>query len=89
MGKEEGTLNFSYPPGTAEWHTDDVPDKIIKNVMSLQALETLLCKENGTGPERLPNGNAWKTIRIVRKGEDIGCIFDQRVKYYNDYYNGV
>jgi len=86
MDPENGTLDFSYAPGVAEWHKDNVPDKTIEKVMSLQALETLLCKESGRAPEKLPNGNAWKSIRVVRKGEDIGCIFDIRVKYYDQYY---
>lgn len=86
MDKKAGRLTFDYPPGAAEWHKDDVADKTVENVASLQALQDLLCKESGKAPEKLPNGNAWKTIRVIRKGEDIGCIFEIRVKFHDQYY---
>jgi hypothetical protein len=86
LDKKSGMLNFSYPPGPAEWHQDNVADKTIENVASLQALEDFLCKESGNAPEELPNGNAWSTIRVIRKGQDIGCMFDIRVKYHEQYY---
>jgi len=89
MDKKAGTLNFTYPVGAAEWHKDDVADKSVENVLSLQALETLLCMESGKAPEKLPNGNAWKTIRVIRNGEDIGCTFDIRVKYHAQYYSDM
>ncbi|KAF8539095.1 Asx homology domain-containing protein [Trichophaea hybrida] len=84
----EGTLDFSYPPGTAEWTRAGVADKTTENVVSLTALEALLLKEDGRAPEKLPNGNAFKTIRVIRKGEDIGCVFDVRAKFWGQYLKG-
>lgn len=78
-------MDFSYPPGTAEWTRDGIADKTVENVASLTALEALLLKEDGRAPEKLPNGNAFKTIRVIRKGEDIGCMFDVRAKFWGQY----
>lgn len=58
----------------------------ITGVCSLTALETALLRENDRTPRPLPNGNAFKTIRVIRNKEDIGCVFDVRVKFYEQYF---
>jgi hypothetical protein len=87
MDKAKGTLDFRYPPGSAEWTRAGVADLTVEGVASLTALENLLLKEDGRAPIKIPNGNAWKTVRIIRKGEDLGCVFDLRVKYYHQHYS--
>lgn len=78
-------MSFSYPPGRAEWSRDGIKDKTVDKVTSLTALENLLCQENDLAPRVLPNGNAFKTIRVIRNKEDIGCVFDIRAKFHSQY----
>jgi hypothetical protein len=87
MDLKKGTMDFRYPPGKAEWTRAGVEDKTVEGVASLTALENLMLKENGSAPGKIPNGNAFKSLRIIRKGEDIGCVFDVRTKYYHQHYN--
>lgn len=78
-------MTFTYPPGQNEWEREGIENKTVSNVISVTALETTLCREDGRAPEKLPNGNAFKTIRVLRKGEDIGCVFDLRARFYHQY----
>jgi hypothetical protein len=78
-------LSFSYPPGEAEWKCSGAQNKEIRGVLSLGALETVLIQENGNHKGKIPHGNAFKSIRVIRKGEDIGCVFDIRAKFYWQY----
>lgn len=78
-------MGFSYPPGRNEWEKKDVENKIIDKVDSMTKLENAMMKEDGRAPNPIPNGNAFKTMRIIRKGEDIGSIFDVRAKFYQQY----
>lgn len=32
----------------------------------------------GLAGQRLPNGNAWKVIRLMRKNQDLGTVWDVR-----------
>lgn len=81
------SLTFSYPPGRLQVSSDQKPDKIISKVISITALESLLCKEDGRGPARLPNGNAFKTFRVKRNEQDIGSLFDVRMEFHAKYLN--
>lgn len=78
-------MTFSYPSGTNEWEKAGVENKFIKNVDSMTRLENALIKEDGRVEGRIPNGNAFKTMRIIRNGEDIGSIFDVRAKFHQQY----
>lgn len=82
---DDFSLTFSYPPGKLQVSTDNKPDKVISGVVSAGALETLLCKEDGRAPSKLPNGNAFKTFRIRRNDQDIGSLFDVRMEFYAKY----
>ncbi|TGZ81030.1 hypothetical protein EX30DRAFT_395854 [Ascodesmis nigricans] len=88
INPENHTLSFTYPAGTAEWELGDVVNKTIEGVVNITALENTLCREHPDVPEKIPNGNAFKTIRIIRKGEDIGCVFDLRSRFYYQYLKG-
>jgi hypothetical protein len=78
-------MTFTYPPGTNEWEKAGVENRLIKNVDSMTMLENALIKEDGRVQGRIPNGNAFKTMRIIRKGEDLGSVFDVRAKFYQQY----
>ncbi|KAI5849589.1 Asx homology domain-containing protein [Morchella snyderi] len=82
---EDFSLTFSYPPGRLQVSIDGKPDKIISGVVSITALETLLCREDGRPPAKLPNGNAFKTFRIKRNEQDIGSLFDVRMEFHSKY----
>lgn len=39
----------------------------------------------GLRGQRLPNGNAWKVIRLIRKNQDLGTVWDVRQAiHFND-----
>ncbi|RPB16151.1 hypothetical protein P167DRAFT_481484 [Morchella conica CCBAS932] len=82
---EDFSLTFSYPPGRLQVSVDGKPDKIVSGVLSITALETLLCREDGRPPAKLPNGNAFKTFRIKRNEQDIGSLFDVRMEFHSKY----
>lgn len=82
---DDFSLTFSYPPGKLQVSSDQKPDKVISNVVSVTALENLLCKEDGRAPSKLPNGNAFKTFRIRRNEQDIGSLFDVRTEFHVKY----
>ncbi|KAL7266402.1 hypothetical protein RUND412_011053 [Rhizina undulata] len=79
------SFTFAYPPGTNEYTSAERPDKIISNVISMGALETLILKEDGRGPESPPNGKAFKVFRIKRATQDIGSLFKVRADFYSKY----
>ncbi|KAL7266557.1 hypothetical protein RUND412_010892 [Rhizina undulata] len=79
------SFTFAYPPGTHQYTSAERPDKIISNVISMGALETVILKEDGRGPESPPNGNAFKVFRIKRAAQDIGSLFEVRADFYSKY----
>jgi hypothetical protein len=52
-----------------------VEDKIMHDVHSPGQIERILLEENGTGPEKPPNGNSFKNITVLRGGDDLGTLF--------------
>lgn len=77
-------MDFSFPPGAHEFENADRENIIMENVLSMGALENRMIMETGK-VEKIPNGNAIKTIRVIRRGEDIGSIFDLRAKFWGQY----
>ncbi|KAL7266375.1 hypothetical protein RUND412_011080 [Rhizina undulata] len=45
------SFTFAYLPGTHQYTSAERPDKIISNDISMGALETIILKEDGRGPE--------------------------------------
>lgn len=57
---------------------------IIEGIENPSTLETRLLDEDGRIPKsQRPNGNAFKCIRIIRKNEDIGSLFDVRMSAFD------
>jgi hypothetical protein len=57
---------------------------IIGGIENPTTLETKLLDEDGRIPKsQRPNGNAFKSIRIIRKNEDIGSLFDVRMSAFD------
>jgi len=48
-------------------------------------IERILLEENGTGPERPPNGNSFKNITVVRGGDELGSLFLLRAQFFLEY----
>lgn len=78
-------MDFSFPPGTHEIENVDRENVVMEKVLSMGALENRMIREDGRIEGKIPNGNAIKSIRIVRKGEDIGSVFELRAKFYGQY----
>jgi hypothetical protein len=57
---------------------------VIEDVDNPTKLEALLLDADGRVSRRQrPNGNAFKSIRIVRGTEDIGSLFDVRMSAFD------
>jgi hypothetical protein len=62
---------------------------VIANIENPTALETKLLDIDGkVQKSERPNGNAFKSIRIIRGSEDIGSLFDVRMSAF-DKLNGI
>ena len=59
------------------------PKSTTYRLHTLTALETKICNVDGRVTD-LPNGNAWKTFRLIRQNQDLGSLFDVRDKYCVD-----
>jgi hypothetical protein len=56
---------------------------MLEGIENPTTLETKLLDEDGRVPKsQRPNGNAFKSIRIIRKNEDIGSLFDVRMSAF-------
>ncbi len=79
-------MTFCFPPKDKQYVNEaDADNLVIEDVVSIGALETRLLQEHSQCPSRIPNGNAFKTFRIIRNQEDIGAIFDVRTDFYQKY----
>ena len=57
---------------------------MLEGIENPTTLETKLLDEDGRIPKsQRPNGNAFKSIRIIRKNEDIGSLFDVRMSAFD------
>lgn len=56
-------------------------DIILKDVSGPQKVETMMIQEDGR-VKHIPNGNAWKSLRILRNNQDLGTLWDIREAYY-------
>ena len=59
-------------------------DTITYSIRNLGALETKILNVDGRVKD-VPNGNAWKTFRLIRHNQDLGSLFDVRDKYCVDF----
>ncbi|ORX47170.1 hypothetical protein DM01DRAFT_1293010 [Hesseltinella vesiculosa] len=67
--KADGTLGLSII----------LDDQIFEDFETPTALETKILDQHGkVSRDRRPNGNAFKSIRLIRNGKDLGRLFDIR-----------
>ena len=82
VDRGNGYLTFSYPPGRHETATKArKPSETLKTIGSLSNPTPLLnamMKEDGrvSATERM--SNAWKFVRVFRRGRDLGTLYDIR-----------
>lgn len=76
-------LSFNIPKGDGAYIKADTEYATVRGINTLACLETTLLDADGR-VEKIsrPNGNAWKCLRIFRKGHDIGSLFELREKAY-------
>jgi len=80
-----GFMQLSYPPAQMRQSVAGVEDKIMHDVHSPGQIERILLEENGTGPEKPPNGNSFKNITVLRGGDDLGTLFFLRSQFFQVY----
>lgn len=56
----------------------------VSDVTSPTNLETHILKVTPNVPDKWPNGNAFKSIRVLRNGVDEGTLFSMRLEWFND-----
>ena len=78
-------------PPMAKYHKQNGYDAIATDsetitytTRNLGALETKIVNIDGRVQD-VPNGNAWKTFRLLRQNQDLGSFFDVRDKYCVDF----
>jgi len=77
------SLSFRCPPKSEEYLRAGLEPLILEGIENPTTLETELLDEDGRIPKyQRPNGNAFKCIRIIRKNEDIGTLFDVRMSAF-------
>jgi len=84
VDKESFTLSFHCPPREEEYIRAGTDPYVIEGVDNPSLLETRLLDQDGRVPRsKRPNGNAFKSIRIIRGSEDIGSLFDVRMSAFD------
>jgi hypothetical protein len=67
----------SIPPGQHKFSKGD-EDIITDQINSPESLGTKVVETDGRITGRIPNGNSWKTIRVLRSNQDLGTLWDIR-----------
>ncbi|KAG5437434.1 hypothetical protein PCANB_000865 [Pneumocystis canis] len=78
-GIDESThsLTFLCPSSTNIYFMEGDPGISISNITTPTMLETQILDIDGrTAHSERPNGNAWKSIRVQRRGQDMGTLFE-------------
>jgi hypothetical protein len=90
IDKNSFSLAFTCPPNTAEYIGSGLQPIVISDVENPTALETRLLDEDGRiARSNRPNGNAFKSIRVIRRSEDIGSLFDVRMSAFDKLHGGM
>ncbi|PWW80451.1 hypothetical protein C7212DRAFT_172285 [Tuber magnatum] len=77
-----GVMQLSYPPAQMRQTVAGIEDKTMHDVHSPGQIERILLEENGTGPEKPPNGNSFKNITVLRGGSELGTLFFLRAQFF-------
>ena len=78
-------MQLSYPPAQMRQSVTGVENKTMHDVHSPGQIERILLEENGTGPEKPPNGNSFKNITVLRGGNEQGTLFLLRAQFFQSY----
>ncbi|CAG8510224.1 12137_t:CDS:2 [Ambispora leptoticha] len=63
--------------------TDNLTNETPIAITKITSLETKVLDDDGrVGKKQRPNGNAYKSFRVIRAGYDLGTIFALRSEYY-------
>lgn len=63
--------------------TIKIENDIFRDLETPTSLETKILDHVGTVPkDKRPNGNAFKSLKLFRGGEDLGRLFDIRKDYF-------
>ena len=82
--KHSYSISFICPSKSEEYVRAGVSPFRIDGIENPTTLETKLLDEDGRiAKSQRPNGNAFKSIRIIRKNEDIGSLFDVRMSAFD------
>jgi hypothetical protein len=89
VDKESFLLDFNCPPETEEYIRTGSKPVVIDKIENPTTLETRLLDEDGrVRKSSRPNGNAFKSIRVIRGTEDIGSLFDVRMSAFDKLHIG-
>lgn len=78
-------MSFSFPPGDVLRATAGVENKTISGLASLQSIEAVLCREARGVDEMLPVGDTFRTVHIVRGGQELGTVWELRAGFWKQY----
>lgn len=63
----------------------ELDNQIFEDFETPTALETKILDQHGkVSKDKRPNGNAFKSIRLLRNGKDLGRLFDIRKDGFGD-----
>ncbi|RPB00122.1 hypothetical protein L873DRAFT_1681217 [Choiromyces venosus 120613-1] len=82
---ESGLMELSYPPAQMRQSVAGIEDKIMRGIHSPGQIERIVLEENGTGPAKPPNGNAFKSVTVLRGGSELGTLFTLRANFFFAY----
>ncbi|OAF63433.1 hypothetical protein VC83_00329 [Pseudogymnoascus destructans] len=69
-------LQCSLPPGASKFSKGD--EDIITEINGPERMCKAAVEADGRVEGKLPNGNSWKTIRVLRNNQDLGTLWDIR-----------
>ena len=75
---QDPVQRYRFASGTRVIPKGDDSDLIVDECYGPESIGTKAIKIHGEWVERIPNGNAWKNIRLIRHNQDLGTIWDVR-----------
>ncbi|OBT88485.1 hypothetical protein VE02_03485 [Pseudogymnoascus sp. 03VT05] len=69
-------LRCSLPPGASKFSKGD--EDIITEINGPERICKAAVEADGRVKGKLPNGNSWKTVRVLRNNQDLGTLWDIR-----------
>ncbi|OBT78836.1 hypothetical protein VF21_02536 [Pseudogymnoascus sp. 05NY08] len=69
-------VRCSLPPGASKFSKGD--EDIITEINGPERICKAAVEADGRVKGKLPNGNSWKTVRVLRNNQDLGTLWDIR-----------